>query len=205
MFNRNFLGKPMQVMAGNITPQGKIIHTADRFGNPAIKQMQGTTRIIYDALPLDGRTNYRFFEGAGTRVFPFTNLDSNAGKLNVGEALAIQYAQIMFFVLDPVTGNITGTAALNTQPNFEMGELSFINGNQQVLKRMALSNFSDEYNKDSQIPGYNVFHFETYLTIQSLLEFTAEVRPAAGVTAANTFVRIILEGTGSLFSPKANQ
>jgi hypothetical protein len=203
MFKMNPLKS--QRMAGDVTPQGKIIHVANRFGNPAIASMQGTSRIIYDSLPLDGRTEYRFFEGAGSRVFPFTNLDSNSGKLNVGESLAIQYAQLIFFVRDAVTGSITATQPLNTQPNFEMGELSFVNGEQQVLKRVALCNFSDEYNKDANIPGYNNYRFETYLTIQSLLEFTAIVRPAIGVTTANTFVRLVLEGTGSLFSPKSNQ
>lgn len=204
MFKRNQLGRPMQ-MAGEVTPQGKIIHVANKFGNPAIQKMQGTSRIIYDSLPLDGRTEYRFFEGAGSRVFPFTNLDSNSGKLNVGESLAIQYAQLIFFVVDAVTGSVTATQPMNTQPNFEMGELSFVNGEQQVLKRVALANFSGDFNKDATYAGYNQYRFETYLTIQSLLEFTAVVRPAVGVTAANTFVRLVLEGTGSLFSPKANQ
>lgn len=200
--------KPMmwnQGMPGMITPQAKAIAVANTIGNPAIKNMQGTSRIIYDTLPLNGATEMRFFEGAGARPFPFSNLDSNAGKLNVGEVMVIQYAQLLFFVRNPDTGAISQVQSVNDIPNFQLGEMSFMVGEQQVLKRLKLINFTDEYNKDSRIPGYNVYRFDTYVSIQSLLEFTAVVRPAAGVTVTNGYAQLILEGAGSLYSPKANQ
>jgi hypothetical protein len=46
----------------NITPQQKIVGVNNKFGNTNIKNQQGTTRVLYDSLPLDGRTNFRFFE-----------------------------------------------------------------------------------------------------------------------------------------------
>ena len=49
-----------------VTPQQKMVAVNNRFGNTNIAQQQGTTRVIYDSLPLDGRTNFRFFENANT-------------------------------------------------------------------------------------------------------------------------------------------
>ena len=45
-----------------VTPQQKMVAVNKKFGNTNIKNQQGTTRVIYDSLPLDGRTNFRFFE-----------------------------------------------------------------------------------------------------------------------------------------------
>ena len=36
------------------TPQDKIVGVNNKFGNTNIKNQQGTTRVIYDSLPLDG-------------------------------------------------------------------------------------------------------------------------------------------------------
>jgi hypothetical protein len=45
-----------------ITPQNKIVGVNNKFGNTNIKNQQGTTRVIFDSLPLDGSTELRFFE-----------------------------------------------------------------------------------------------------------------------------------------------
>lgn len=196
-------------MPGMVTPQAKIIEVATNNGNPAVAKMQGTSRIIYDTLPLDGRTEYAFFDGAGARNFPLTNVNSAGGKLGVAEAMVIQYVAIQFFTAN---GTIPGTATsivgvqnLADIPNFLMGELSFLTGEQQVQKKLKLSEFSEENNKDARIPRYNKYRFDTYVTIQSLLEFVATLKPAFGVTVTNGYVQLIFEGVGSLYSPKSNQ
>ena len=45
----------------NFTPQDKIVGINNRFGNTGIKNQQGSTVVLYDSLPLDGRNEFRFF------------------------------------------------------------------------------------------------------------------------------------------------
>jgi hypothetical protein len=52
-------------------------------------QQQGTTRVIYDSLPIDGTNTFRFFEGANSRQYPNTNL--NANQLGIDETMLIQH------------------------------------------------------------------------------------------------------------------
>jgi hypothetical protein len=192
-------------MIGRVTPQSKALYVADKMGNRNIGKQQGTSRIIYDTLPIDGSTEFRFFEGTAARTFPFTNLDANSGKLSVGEVMVIETAQLTIITVDPVTGNITSMAAMTAVPAFTGGEISFMVGEQQVLKRLALQNFQGDFNKDGQTTTTNVYHFDTLISIQSLLEFVARVRPFNAVTIPNAFVRLTLEGAGSLFAAKTAQ
>jgi len=199
--------KPMRIVptVGRVTPQSKGLHVAQEMGNRNIAKQQGTSRIIYDTLPVNGATEYRFFEGTAGRTFPFTNLDANSGKLNVGEIMVLETAQLTIITVDAVTGNITALADISTVPAFLGGEISFMIGESQVLKRLALQNFSGDFNKDGQTATANVYRFDNYISIQSLLEFVGRVRPFNAVTIANTYVRLTLEGVGSLFSPKMAQ
>lgn len=198
----NFQPKPKQ-MPGVITPQAKTIGVADRIGNRQAANQQGTSVVIYDSLPLDGRTEFNFFEGASSRAFPYTNMENNGGKLNVGETMVIEYAQLVFLT-QSAPGVFTAIAGLDANLNFQSGEISFVQGNSQVLKRMKLQTWTNEFNKSSYGQANNVYYFNSLLTLQSLLEFTAKVRVPQSVIVANTFVQLILEGTGGILSPKVN-
>lgn len=194
-------------MPGLITPQAKLVNTAKRFGNANAANNQGTTFQIYDSLPLDGRTEYTFFENSGSKSFPLTNLEQSNGKLSVGDTMVIQRAQLVFVTFtNPVAplGAVTAIATLNTNLQFQQGELSFLQGNSRLLKRLKMQTWVAQYNKSSQIDNFNVFEFDTDLTIQSLLEFNATLRLPAGVTVANSYAQLILEGNGGLYSAKAN-
>ena len=213
---RNFLNfnKPgMQFqkgMPGTITAQGKIIETGNKFGNKGLGNQQGTTRIIYDSLPLDGRNTFRFFEGANARQFPFTNLNQDGGKLGVGESMAMERFYLNFFTIDPGTGAILGVTSINNNLNFIQGELNFQQGNSRVIKRLKLTSLASEFNKDATFgqdavtDGYTVFHFDTFITIQPQLEFIAEVNVAFQPIVADTYVQLVIEGTGGILSPKEN-
>lgn len=195
-------------MPGRITPQAKMIQTGDKFGNFGLAKQQGTTRIIYDSLPLDGSRTFRFFEGANARQFPFTNLNQDGGKLGVGEVMVMERCYLNFFEVDPLTGAILGVTTINNNLNFIQGELNFLQGNSRVLKRLKLTSFASEFNKeatfgqDAVTDGYTVFHFDSLITIQPQLEFIAEVNVAFQPAVANTFVQIVIEGTGGILSPK---
>ena len=81
----------------NVTPQSKAVNVNNKFGNTNIKNQQGTTRVLFDTLPLDGRTEFRFFENSNTRTLPYTNLTADGNRLQVGETFVIQkiYFQIL--------------------------------------------------------------------------------------------------------------
>lgn len=199
--------RPMAITpnTGRVTPQAKGLMVAQGMGNRNIAKQQGTSRVIYDTLPIDGSTEYRFFEGTAGRTFPFTNLDANSGKLNVGEIMILENAQLTIITVDPVSGNITTITPMSAVPAFTGGEISFMVGEQQVLKRIALQNFLGDFNKDGQTTTSNVYRFDNYISIQSLLEFVGRVRPFNAVTIPNTYIRLTLEGVGSLFAPKMAQ
>ena len=78
------------IQISNLTPQQKAVAVNNRFGNTNIRGQQGTTRVIYDSLPLDGATELRFFENASSRQYPLTNITSEGNRLTVGETFVIQ-------------------------------------------------------------------------------------------------------------------
>lgn len=202
--------RPNSGMPGVITPQAKIIQAGDQFGNTGLRNQQGTTRIIYDSLPLDGANTFRFFENASNRKFPFTNLNQDSGKLGVGESVVMERIYLMFFTIDPVTQITSGVATINNNLNFLNGELSFVQGNSTIIKRLALSSWGSEFNKsstfgqDAVTDGQTVFHFDTLLTLQPQLEFVGVVNVPAQPAVENTWVKLVIEGTGSILSPKNN-
>lgn len=191
-------------MPGMITPQGKLIGAADQMGNWGIKQMQGTSRKIYDTLPLDGRGVYKFFEGAGARQFPLTNLNQTSGRLGPGEALVMERMYLMFMVINKITGAVTAISTIDAFPDFVAAEFSFIQNNSRIIDRMPLSSNQSEFNAASCFNENTVLHFDTLLTIQPELIFSAEVQLPAGVTVADTYVRLVIEGAGAIPSTKQN-
>ena len=44
-----------------VNVQSKIVDVNDRLGNNFLKRMQGTTKMIYDTLEIDGSKEYVFF------------------------------------------------------------------------------------------------------------------------------------------------
>ena len=50
------------IIQAGVTPQQKMVAVNNKFGNNNIASQQGTTRVLFDSIPLDGRTTFRFFE-----------------------------------------------------------------------------------------------------------------------------------------------
>ena len=77
------------IYKAGITPQQKLVAVNNKFGNSSIKDQQGTTRLIYDTLPLSGTSakTLRFFEDSASRQFPFSNTGSDGNKLGVGNTM----------------------------------------------------------------------------------------------------------------------
>lgn len=187
-----------------VSAQRKIVKVNTKLGNPGIRKQQGTTRILYDSLPVDGRTVYRFFENANNRAFPFTNMAGDA-RLKVGESMSILFAYLTVLTFDAVNPDQLVQSA---SPNvaglvpFQWADLNFSIANSQVIKPINVSSFTNQFNKNAYNAQYSIFQFDTELVIPSLIEFVAELRTTPQPAVANTFLALTFEGVGAILSPR---
>ena len=199
----------------NPTPQGKLIQTANKFGNRGIARMQGSTIIKYDFLPLVEGLNqvkeYRFFENASTRQFPFTNLSE--GKLQVGEAMSLE--RIYWVVMSVVSAGLSAGEVVDVQTfddfgvtGLYKGDFSFMNANNQVIKPAPLLSFKSNFNKHSNFLRNDILFMDTDLTLQPLIEFVSILKsPIVTIPASETLdfhIGCVIEGSGAILNPRAN-
>jgi hypothetical protein len=200
-----------QIYNAGVTPQEKIVAVNKRFGNTGIQSQQGTSRIIYDSLPVlnNGQTTFRFYEDSSSRAFPFTNTGSDGNKLGVGDTMVL--GSVLFYAVQRATA--TGIFS-NTQSNLlQLGtDLAYFNfeiANNQVIKKVTLSEARRQYN-NSTAPINTNLELETEIVIPPLLPYVLELRtpqslytilgaPAAG-HAWFVFAQII--GVGGIIAPR---
>jgi hypothetical protein len=107
-----------------ISAQDKMIYVANKLGLSTLKNMQGSTRVIYDqsiTLALD----HTLFAGSAQRNFPLTNLGANGNQFQVNEAMLIE--QIGFFIPDAADGeNYTGLGGLSVKFDLIIGNKTTI-------------------------------------------------------------------------------
>jgi hypothetical protein len=110
-----------------MSAQDKMIHVANRLGLSSLKDMQGSTRMVYDSQTTAALT-HTFFKGASQRAFPLTNVGANGNQFQVDEALLVE--KIGFFVPAAVDGiNYTGIGQNNLSVKFDL-----VIGNKTVIK-----------------------------------------------------------------------
>lgn len=189
----------------NFTPQDKIVGVNNKFGNTNIKNQQGTTRVIYDSLPLNGSTELRFFENAASRQYPFTNVGAEGNRLNVGETFVVQKVYFGIITVDPDTGEFVGFDTLGNfgLGNFARGEWSFFIANNQVIKQLS---FATCFEPGINVTGVNdsdeAFSTFTDIVIPPLLEYVLTVR-TPGYTATNNYRLVcFIEGTAGILAPQ---
>lgn len=186
-----------------MNPQAKIISVANKLNMSGLKKQQGTTRIIYDSLPLDGRSVFRFFEGSNARVFPFTNLGSFGNKLEVGETLVCSFVYFSVFkVENNVITQITPPGLVPPYAGVTLGDWNFSIGNVQVMKPNPAMSQNPAFNKTTNSSS-NVGILDTELVIPPLLEFVAELKTAGvGINETGSFLRMTIEGVGSIVNTR---
>jgi hypothetical protein len=194
------------IETGSFTPQRKAIGINDKFGNTGIKQQQGSTVIKYDTLPLDGSTELRFFQGSANRNFPFSNTGSDGNKLGVGNSMVVERAYLSIVQTDEEDA----TQIDNVKQVFISGpievvlaELSFSIANTEVIKNVPILSFLPEFNKIAENQINTNFEFDTQVVIPPLLEYIATLRLPKYTATTNTYVRLTIEGTGAIISPRA--
>ena len=92
-----------------MSAQDKMLHVANKLGLTSLKDMQGSTRMVYDSITT-ANTVQTFFKGAAQRAFPLTNVGANGNQFQVDEALLVE--KIGFFIPSAADGiAYTGLAA----------------------------------------------------------------------------------------------
>ena len=187
------------------TAQQKLIHVNQQMGNTGIKKQQGTSRVMYDSLPLDGADNVlSFFAGSNTRNFPRTNTGSFGNKLEVAESTVIQRVYFSVMTVDAVDPlEVTGNLDLTTAglPGLYASELSIFVAEKRVMKPIPLTSFQPEFNKNAYNSTSQVFWADTDLTIPPLLDYEFRLKVPNYTPVANAFLRCTYEGVGSIISP----
>jgi hypothetical protein len=194
-----------EITSGNITPQMKQVFVNNKFGNSGIKRQQGSTVIKYDTLPLDGRTEFRFFEGCQSRVFPFTNSNAEGNKLGVGNSMTIERIYLSIVTTDALAPNLpTAIASFDLTTNIAVltSEFSFLLANATVIKNVPILSFVPNFNKLAENNLNSSFEFDTQIVVPPLLDFIASLRTQAYTAVENTSIRLTLEGAGAIIAPK---
>ena len=189
----------------NVTPQQKIVGVNNKFGNTNIKNQQGTTRVLFDSLPLDGSTELRFFENSGSRQYPFTNIGAEGNRLNVGETFVVQKVYFGIMTVDADTNLFTGFGPLQTSPGaaWQYGEWSFLIANSQVIKQLPFHTcFQAPLNLTSVNNEDEAFSTFTDIVIPPLLEFVLPYRVNTYTAVSNTRLVCFIEGTAGILAPQ---
>jgi hypothetical protein len=195
------------------TPQSKLIYAAKNLGNRGLANSQGSTVVIYDhlllpqgLLPLN--TEFRFFESAASRTFPFTNLAE--GRLPVATGFILERMWFTIMTVDNVTGAVVfeTTFAAAGLPGMYKADFSFFNANNRVIKPTPLTKQNPAFNWKSQNNSNEVIHLDTDISIQPLIEFVCSLKTPALVvpvyTGQTAYLGCYGEGAGGILNPRAN-
>jgi hypothetical protein len=136
--------------------------------NKNLGKQQGTTRTIYDTIPLTGSPNqFNFFENLANKGFPWTNLNRNS--FTDAEAMNIQRAYLTiietsndtdYAILADTTIQTFGvfqrsaTAATPTTKTqlskFSLAQASIFVSGQQILKNFSFLSADPRFNYSNQ-------------------------------------------------------
>lgn len=193
-----------EIYKSGVTPQQKLVAVNNKFGNSSVKSQQGTSRMLYDTLPITAGTTYRFFEDSAARVFPFTNTGSEGNKLGVGDTMVVQSIAFQILTLSNATGLFINVTNAFTNPDSGLAMLNFEIANNRVIKNLTGSEGLSAYNKQTSTNPTDL-ELETQIVIPPLLPFVLEIRipEALSVPPGQTgFVQAVLIGTGGIIAPR---
>jgi len=194
------------IETGAFTPQRKAIGINDKFGNSGIKKQQGSTIIKYDTLPLNGSTELRFFQGSANRNFPFANTGSDGNKLGVGNSMVVERAYLSIVNVsseDPTIIEDITSVVIASNVAILLSEFSFSIANTEVIKNVPILSWLPEFNKVAENQVNTNFEFDTQVVVPPLLEYIATLRLPKYIALPTTFLRLTIEGTGAIISPRA--
>jgi hypothetical protein len=155
-------GRYSNPLARRISAVGKETY------NKNLGKQQGTTRVIYDTIPLTGSPNqFNFFENLANKGFPWTNLNRNS--FTDAEAMNVQRAYLTFIETSNDTdysivaadtiqifgvyqrSNSQATPTTKSQyAKFGLAQASIFISGQQTLKNFAFLSSDPRFNYTNQ-------------------------------------------------------
>jgi len=177
-----------------MSAQDKMLNVASRLGLTTLKDMQGTTRMVYDSIGT-AATNFTFFKGASQRAFPFTNVGANGNQFQVNEALLVE--KIGFFIPSAADG-ITYAGLGTNSVKFD-----FVIGNKTVLKDVSCEFGGEQAFWNDGAVGSSVIDLEGVgILIPPQVEYYVIAKPFSTGARASTSIRLgcYLFGTGALLN-----
>lgn len=179
-----------------MTPQQKILHVANKLGLTSLKNMQATTRVVYDQNTTSA-IQHTLFEGAAQKSFPITNLGANGNRFQVDEALLVE--KIGFFVPDAADGqNYAGLDFNGSSVKFDL-----IIGNKTVMKDVVVELGGQQAFFADGTAGSSVLDLEGVgILIPPQVEFKIQCKTlnARSRAALSTGIGCYLFGTGVLLN-----
>jgi len=177
-----------------MSAQDKMITVANRLGLTSLKDMQGTTRMVYDSQTTAALT-HTFFKGASQRAFPLTNVGANGNQFQVDEALLVE--KIAFFVPAAADGiTYAGLAGLSVK-------FDLVIGNKTVIKD-ATCEFGGEqaFYNDGAVASSVIDLEGVGILIPPQVEYYVVAKPFDSATRVASSVRLgcYLFGTGALLN-----
>jgi len=179
-----------------MSAQDKMITVANRLGLTSLKDMQGTTRMVYDSITTVAAT-HTLFKGASQRAFPLTNVGANGNQFQVDEALLVE--KIAFFVPSAADGiAYVGQAGAAISVKFDL-----VIGNKTVIKDATCELGGEQAFYNDGTVASSVIDLEGVgILIPPQVEYyvVAKVFDAAARTAGATRLGCYLFGTGALLN-----
>ena len=177
-----------------MSAQDKMLNVASRLGLTTLKDMQGTTRMVYDSQTTAAFT-HTFFKGASQRAFPLTNVGANGNQFQVNEALLVE--KIGFFIPTAADGIDYTGLTLNSV------KFDFVIGNKTVLKDVACEFGGEQAFWNDGTVGSCVIDLEGVgILIPPQIEYSVVAKAYNHQTRVAVSIRLgcYLFGTGALLN-----
>ena len=177
-----------------MSAQDKMLNVASRLGLTSLKDMQGTTRMVYDSVTTAANT-VTLFKGASQRAFPLTNVGANGNQFQVNEALLVE--KIGFFVPSAADGISYGGL------NFGSVKFDLVIGNKTVIKDATCEFGGEQAFYNDGTVGSSVIDLEGIgILIPPQVEYyvVAKAFDTATRVAATARLGCYLFGTGALLN-----
>jgi len=179
-----------------MSAQDKMITVANRLGLTSLKDMQGTTRMVYDSQTTAALT-HTFFKGAAQRAFPLTNVGANGNQFQVDEALLVE--KIGFFIPADATGaNYLGAGSGSASVKFDL-----VIGNKTVIKDATVEIGGEQAFWNDGAVASSVIDLEGVgILIPPQVEYYVVAKPFVFTTREAQSIRLgcYLFGTGALLN-----
>jgi hypothetical protein len=178
-----------------MSAQDKMLNVASRLGLTSLKDMQGTTRMVYDSQGTAALT-HTFFKGASQRAFPLSNVGANGNQFQVNEALLVE--KIGFFI--PTAAD--GIAYTGLGAGFSV-KFDLVIGNKTVIKDASVEFGGEQAFYNDGTVASSVIDLEGVgILIPPQVEYYVVAKPFNGGTRVASSQRLgcYLFGTGALLN-----